>query len=538
MSIKGSWEVWELCEAIVLETLERVETQRKRGELEYGTEKGKDWEEFPLSEEGERGEENCFCGPVQCRKTSGEPFRAISNVDSVWKDAPEKPIRRPASSQSNRSSHSFLSPSEFNRPAFQAFLQEFLIWCSQTAYVSPAIRVRAEGLGQGLAAGQLVDVRSAIKLLRDLERVAAGFPAALAGLYEAAQTPMTPTSALLQAKSMLNHSLSSLSLQHLLSLRQVSHPSPEVEVTCLAFLLLLGVLDGTYVLTIHKNAWKAFQTYLRQPGKCLQAVKRTASAVETGEVGEDLVRKLEEKVGRIEEMALKGVAGGTACVVVRKYLKDVIKYHAVVWKNTLLSCSPQLQSACLSLDFFDSATCDPILSPALSFGDQSHLSIPAYSPHFPCFEDSIPLYEPVSSECEIVQERSEGGAATARFPPTVSSRPQEALPRSKSNSSRPASSQSHRADRPLSCELPNRKLRKSRAERTTFTCQKVKRQEKTKRLGETERCRNVALEKGDIGNREAGKLAKKPLGLTWVQLQVQRDKEKLERGMQKYAKGR
>jgi len=536
MSVKGTWEVWELCEALVLTALERAETQRNRGVPDHGVGKGRDWEGFAQEEEGIGGNENCFCGLKRGRKAGEEPFKAISNVGSVSIEAPEKTTRRPASSQSNRSSsHSFLCPSEFNRPAFEAFLQEFLIWCSQTAYVSPSIRVRAEGLGQGLEAGQLVDVRSGIKLLRDLEGVCAGFPAALASLYEAAQTPTAPTSALLQAKSTLHHSLSSLSLQHLLSLRQVSHPSPEVEVTCLAFLLLLGVLDGTYVLTIHKNAWKAFQTYLRQPGKCLQAVKRTGSAVETGEVGEDLVRKLEEKVGRIEEMALKGVAGGAACVAVRRYLKDVLRYHAVVWRPTALSCSKRLQNAYLHLDPFDTSTSDPNLSPALSFGNQSHLSIPACSPHFPCFADPILPYEPVCSEAEIVLERSEG-AATARFPSTVSLSHQEcSMTRSKSISrlSRPASSQSNRPDRPLSSGFTQGKARKSREGSSDFSCKKTKRPEITKTLGETERCRSVAQERRET---EAEKQPKKPPGLTWVQQQVQRDKEKLERGMKKYAK--
>lgn len=345
MSGEGKWEVWETCEALVWAMLERAETQRKwpvKGEKGL---KDRQREGFSQSEAFGTSNENCFCGPVQCRKPCMDPFKPLSNANSIpvtQADLPEKqPFRRPTSSQSNRSStHSsltFLSPSEFNRPAFELFLHEFLLWCSQTAYISPGIRVRAESLGKGLEDGKLVDVRSGIKLMRDLEGVCAGFPASLAGLYEEAQVHLPPSSALLQAKSALQHSQSSLSLQHLLSLRQVSHPSPEVEVTCLAFLLLLGVLDGIHVLNLHKNAWKAYQIYLRQPGKCLQAIKRTSSAVETGEISDELITKLEEKVGRIEEMALKGVAGGSACVGIRRYLKDVIGYHTAVWRETAIS---------------------------------------------------------------------------------------------------------------------------------------------------------------------------------------------------------
>ena len=344
MSAEGKWEVWETCEALVWAMLEKAETQRKWTIKEEKGQKERQRESFPHSEALITPNENCFCGPVQCRKPCVDPFKPLSNANSLpvpQADLPEKPLRRPTSSQSNRSSShaslTFLSPSEFNRPAFELFLHEFLLWCSQTAYVSPGIRVRAEGLGKGLEEGKLVDVRSGIKLMRDLEGVCAGFPASLAGLYEEAQVHTPPSSVLLQAKSALQHSQSSLSLQHLLSLRQVSHPSPEVEVTCLAFLLLLGVLDGIHVLNLHKNAWKAYQIYLRQPGKCLQAIKKTGSAVETGEISEELITKLEEKVGRIEEMALKGVAGGTACVAVRRYLKDVIGYHTAVWRETAIS---------------------------------------------------------------------------------------------------------------------------------------------------------------------------------------------------------
>ena len=37
---------------------------------------------------------------------------------------------------------------------------------------------------------------------------------------------------------------------------------------------------------------------------------------------------------------------------------------------------------------------------------------------------------------------------------------------------------------------------------------------------------------------QAGKQPRRPQGLTWAQQQVQREKEKLERGMKKYARVR
>lgn len=508
MSISGQWEVWELCEDLVWSWVEKVPTRsvwhRDRGDLENSADCTANWGSF---DGGERG---WYAAGHRDRRDI-EPLKSLSNLSPApHPEHPEKPPKRPTSSLSNHSnsSASFLSPSEFNRPAFQLFLKEFLVWCEQTAYVSPNIRVRAETLGKGMGEGKLVDVKSGIKLMRDLERVCVGFPQTLSTLYEEAQAPLPIPASLLHSKSLLLQSISSLSLQHLLSLRQVSPPSPEVEVTCLAFLLLLSVLDGVHVLNLHKNGWKAFLTYLKQPGKCLQAVKRTISSIETGEISENLIFQLSEKVNRIEEMALKGVSGGFPCILLRRYLKNVIFYHEIIWKSCKIPAKGDLE---VDLSSENVVKSDCLLSPTVSFGNNSHI-----------YDYGISDFEAEKTKIERFSGKSEQeGALTARFTPNSGLEDRErSIKRSKSIP---------KLSRSMEESVKNSVVRlKNPPNERFFRENEEKQKEKSRKSG------SIAREVGK-GKSEGGKTGRKT-GLSWTQLQVVRAKEKLERGMKKYVR--
>ena len=239
--------------------------------------------------------------------------------------------------------------------------------------------------------------------------------------------------------------VSAITLSKLQTLQRLSKPSPEVEVTALAFFLVVAVLEGDWVLKLHSNAWKAFQVYLRQPGKCLQAVKRTATLVKTQSplLEEDLVARLESQLRHIDAHSLKGVEGSSAALSLFSYLHCLLSLLHSPDPPSIpsppLDSSPELSPESVansrekmlsslyqrthSVGSLHEEISSEEDSPRLSFGDQDSLPSPYFSQITPeeaakveqMVEIALPCYSPTENLVVTAGEREEG-AATARFP--------------------------------------------------------------------------------------------------------------------------
>lgn len=475
----------------------------------------------------------------------------------------EKGTQRPASSQSNYS----------GSPLRRSFIREFREWATKAVRDVSTVSLHTQA--EELWSDRCIEGRKWDIWLQELAAKAKVFPKRLAALY----AKITPNQ--FPAETSLNQAIASITIPKLREIQRISKPSPEVEVTGLAFFLVIAALEGAQVLTLHRNAWKAFQTYLNQPGRCLLAIKRTSRLLESQlNPQSDLISKLNYQLKYIDEHSLKGVEGSTAAITLLRYLKAVLAHNSQEdsSKDSRDIPSPPLDESAESPDSAGSSR-DKMLtslyqrtfsagnlrqageedSPRLSFGDQD----PVFSPYFPnngntdeakaedqMAEISLPSYSPHES-AEPYWEKEEG-AATARFPVRED---ELEVPIQRSKSSLKLRTESERQesidpeqvwsrlirDKMFLCGCIGqvldlkpallqeyRKLLDSQMISRVDTEQMVSRASDPARYREEVAKAHLAWEKT--------KVCWKPTGLNWTQQQIQRDKQQLERGIQRLTK--
>jgi hypothetical protein len=319
---------------------------------------------------------------------------------------------------------------------------------------------------------------------------------------------------------------------------------------------------------------------LNQPGRCLIALKRTStlldSQLHSDSPQSDLLSKLKFQLTYIDEHSLKGVEGSAAAITLLRYLKAVLAHNSQeeASRDSRDIPSPPLDESAESPESAGSSR-DKMLtslyqrtfsagnlrqggeedSPRLSFGDQD----PLFSPYFPnsttddaraedqMAEISLPSYSPHES-AEPYWEKEEG-AATARFP-VREEEPEIAVQRSKS-SLKLRNDQERREsmdpeliwsrlirDKMFLCgcigqvlDLKSALLQEYRKLLDSQLLSRVETEQLVSQASDPARYREEVAKAHLVW--EKAKVCWKPTGLNWTQRQIRRDKLQLERGMQR-----
>ena len=554
-------EVWGFCRVLTMEMCEaaagtRQQTSRPRAGLSAQL-------------AGRRRRELLgvlLKGPVLGKRRQEREVKTPSKQGTSPAPRPassEKGTKRPDSSQSD------YSPPPHDSPLRRSFIREFREWANKDD--SDAFTVSLRRQAEELWADRCTEGRKWQTWMGEVATAVKEMPRRLAGLYGKIRS----AELLVPQKSRLEQAIACVTVNQLVAIQRISKPSPEVEVTGLAFFLLIAALEGAQVLTLHRNAWKALQVYLKQPGKCLLALKRTPSLLASPH--SSLLTQLQAQLTHIDEHSLKGVEGSPAAISLLRYLKSVLAHNSLEEEESKEIPSPPLDESAESPDSAGRNRGKMLNSlyqrtfsagnlrqdseedlPRLSFGDQD----PFFSPYFPnnsqdevapedqMAEISLPSYSPHESD-ENYREKEEG-AATARFPAREDD-PETALQRSKSSLKVRNGPEKRETQDPESTwsrlirekmflcgcigqvlDLKSALLQEYRKLLDAHFLSRVEMEQLVSRASDPERYReevakaHMAWEKAKVG--------RKPAGLNWTQLQIQRDKLQLEKGIQRLAK--
>lgn len=246
----------------------------------------------------------------------------------------EKGTQRPASSQSD------YSVTHHDTPLRRSFIREFREWASKEDRNLPVFLRRQT---EELWADRCTEGGRWETWVGEVAVTVKELPRRLATLYGKLRAAELPQ------RTRLEEAIACVTVSKLAAIQRLAKPSPEVEVTGLAFFLVIAALEGPQVLALHRNAWKAFQVYLKQPGKCLLALKRTSSLLDfqaySASPYSSLLTQLHAQLTNIDEHSLKGVEGSAAAISLLRYLKTLLAHNSQDEENKDIPSPPLDESA-------------------------------------------------------------------------------------------------------------------------------------------------------------------------------------------------